>query len=112
MGFLAGNESLRRRPRAACYIGRGFGDEKRNLPSRHQSLARAALLFWAQVSCDCFPDDCRDGPILGPVLFPAQRLIEQETASLGGKSHGDFLEVAALPEIGRAACRERVENSV
>ena len=23
--------------------------------------ARAASLFWTQVSCDCFPDDCRDG---------------------------------------------------
>ena len=61
-----------------------------------QSMARAASLFWTQVSCDCFPDDCRDGPILGPVLFPAQGLFEQEAANLGGKGHGDLFEVAAL----------------
>ena len=61
-----------------------------------QSSGPAASLFWTQVSCDCFPDDCRDGPILGSVLFPAQRLIEQEVANVGGKSHGDLFEVAAL----------------
>ena len=67
-----------------------------NRPSRHQSPGAAASLFWTQVSCDCFPDDCRDGPILGPVFFPAQRLIEQEAANVGRKSHGDLFEVAAL----------------
>ena len=91
MGFLAGNESLRRRP-----PGRRAIWAEASAVLLFQSPGPAPSLFWTQVTCDCFPDDCRDSPILGPVLFPAQRLIEQEAANVGGKSHGDFLEVAAL----------------
>src|SRR5664279_5118092 len=91
MGFLTGNESLRRRP-----PGRRAIWAEASAALLFQSPGPAPSLFWTQVSCDCFPDDCRDGPIRGPVLFPAQRLFEQEPANVGRKSHGDLLKVAAL----------------
>ena len=89
--FLLAMSSLRRRP-----PGRRAIWAEASAVLLFQSPGPAPSLFWTQVSCDCFPDDCHDGPIRGPVLFPAQRLFEQEATNVGGKSHGDFLEVAAL----------------
>src|ERR1035441_6986391 len=91
MGFLAGNEFSSPPP-----PGRRAIWAEASAVLLFQSPGPAPSLFWTQGSCDCFPDDCRDRPIRGPVLFPAQRLIEQEAANVGGKSHGDLFEVAAL----------------